>query len=434
MNYVNQKIKIFNHTEQQKYLRLNLVDIASFGLIFIWAIYYIYAIFFRENINFVIIIYTLIAFMFFLCFYLMYILTGGKTIVDNYSLFFIFIMLVTGVPGVFTGVFLNNHTIYTKWFFADFYKFIIVPLIGYIVYSGRKNIDLRIIMNVYMLFEFLGIIVGLIAVYHKMIFRVMGSGSGLPLIYIFLLFSIITKDKKSRRKIIITWLGLLIVSMYVILMKARLVILELIIIFILMAITSIIDRRYSLKRCVYFIIIVLFFFSMLYMYDSNFQLNINHYLNRIKYFKTDISILGRFIEGQAALKEITRNTFYFIFGKGFGGTYYSPRVFEFAGSEIYDQTNYMVHNIHIGPLNIWLHTGLFGVIIYYLVFPLIFLKTRAKAITNIYSYTLFLWVIMKLFESFAALRFIGDTPSFVLLAYYLTYCKKMNNKSMLIKN
>lgn len=427
MNYIDQKIKIFNHTEQHKYLRLNFTDIASIGLIFIWAIWYVYAIFFKENTNFVIIIYTLVAFMFFLIFYLMYGLTGGRTIVDNYSLFFIFIILATGVPGVFTGVFLSNHTIYTKWFFADFYKFIIVPLIGYMVYSSRKNIDLRIIMNIYMLFEFIGIIIGLIAIYYKIIFRVGGSGNGLPLIFIFLLFSIITKDKKERRKTITTWLGLLIVLIYIILMKARLVILELVIISMLIVIMNIINRRrYSLKKFICFLIIALFFLSMLYMYNSNFQLNINSYFARVERYKTDISILGRFIEGQAALKEITKNTFYFIFGKGFGGTYYSPRVLEFAGSEIYYQTNYMVHNIHIGPLNVWLHTGLFGVIIYYLVFPLIFWKTRAKAITNIYSCTLFLWVIMKLFESFTALRFIGDAPSFVLLAYYLTYCRKMN--------
>jgi len=428
MNHVNQRIRTYNHTEEQKYLRLNLVDIGSFGIFVIWAVYYIYAIFFRENINFVIIIYTLIAFVFFLSLYLMYDLTGGKIIVDDYSLFFIFIILVTGVPGAFIGIFLNNHATYTKWFFADSYKFIIVPLIGYMVYSGRKNIDLKIIMNIYMLLEFIGIIVGLIAIYYKIIFRAGGSGNGLPLIFIFLLFSIITKDKKASRKTIITWLGLLIVSTYIILMGARLVILELIIISILIVILSIINRRYSLKRFIYFLIIVLFSVSMLYMYNSNFQLNINYYFSRVEHFKTDISILGRFIEGQAALKEITKNTFYFMFGKGFGGTYYSPRVFEWAGAEIYNQTNYMVHNIHVGPLNIWLHAGLFGVIIYYLVFPLILWKTRAKAITNIYSSTFFLWVIMKLFESFAALRFIGDAPSFVLLAYYLTYCRKMNKK------
>ncbi|PKP58697.1 hypothetical protein CVT91_08050 [Candidatus Atribacteria bacterium HGW-Atribacteria-1] len=427
MSYINQKIKIFNHTEQHKYLRLNFTDIASIGLIFIWAIYYVYGIFFRENINFVIIIYTLVAFMFFLIFYLMYGLTGGMTIVDNYSLFFIFIILMTGIPGAFTGVFLNNHATYTKWFFADFYKFTIVPLVGYMVYSSKKNIDLKIIMNIYMLFEFIGIIVGLVAIYYKIIFRAAGAGNGLPLILIFLLFSIVAKGKKERRKTITTWLGLLIVLIYVILMKARLIILELVIISMLIVIMIIINRRrYSLKKFICFLIIALFFLSMLYMYNNNFQLNINSYFARVEHYKTDISILGRFIESQAALKEIAKNTFYFIFGKGFGGTYYSARVFEWAGAEIYNQTDYMVHNIHIGPLNVWLHAGLFGVIIYYLVFPLIFWKTRAKAITNIYSYTLFLWVIMKLFESFAALRFIGDAPSFVLLAYYFTCCKKMN--------
>jgi len=433
MHFYHSIINISNYRENNKYMKMRFVDKASLSIITIWALYYIYAIFFRENINTTIILYSVLAFVCFMFFYLTYILTGGTAIIDNYSIFFIFIIFLMGISGIFPSILINNDEIfnfgiYTKWFLADFYKFMIVPFIGFMVYSSKKNIDLRIIMRFYMILEFIGIIFGLFAVYNKVILRSAGHGNGLPLVFIFLLFNLINSKYKRRRILnIVIWIGFIIIFLYICLMSARLIILEFLIIILAIAIISIRIKEYSLRKILWIIVIPLFFLLILYMLNNNIKFQIDFYLNRIMNFDTDISIYGRVLEMKSVLKETTSNVFYFVFGKGFGSTYYSPRVLEFAGSEIYHQTNYMVHNVHIGPLNVWLHAGLAGVVIYYFIFPLMLWHTKSEAIKNTYSFAFFLWVILKLFESFSALRFIGDAPSFILLGYYLTYCKKKKN-------
>jgi len=159
---------------------------------------------------------------------------------------------------------------------------------------------------------------------------------------------------------------------------------------------------------------------------------LNVLANRIRNIGRDISVLGRLSEVRYAFDEIKNDWISLIFGNGFGSTYYAPDIMDFAGSADYYETNLQVHNIHIGPVSVYFRLGILGFLVYYVFLPHTLISAFRKGIRKEVSF-LFIsslsWLFLKWFESFQALRFVGDPAAMMIFAMCLRFLKRQSLES-----
>jgi len=345
-----------------------------------------------------------------------YLLVGGKfnvksLMLNKWLFLWIFVGLYVTLIGFLSN--LNSYTWAIHWVLSDTYSYFIVPVLVVMIIGAVENVQFTFTKTLKMVFS-LELLAGLAQIASVLLGRYPRTGNSMGILFPFAFAMVLSK----RKKVFYIWIVIFICEILLILFSAsRTILMEtmltITIIPVILIKMNVVRKNTMFKKLFLILFIVLMF--LLFTYKIPMINNrIVYYTSRILSSKSDISILGRFVEARKSLSIWSGgNLITLLLGKGAGAVYYLPSIVLFAGSPKYVISGFYVHNIHIGPVSVLFRSGIVGLFIIYL--SLIAEDFKLWLRSNNLTLVIFAYfLLIKIFESFQALRIVGN-PVFLLL-------------------